>query len=154
MAAFGFSIGDFIAFLGVVKDVAAALKESTGSASSYRSLIQTLEALNQALTTSGLIYLQLKNIPAAEAYIKESQAMINGMLFHRQQCKELIEGFVGSTQPYQNPFLESFQGRRHAMTKNMRNITWMFQKYKVLQLEKGLQRHLAAVQIYSDCLFH
>jgi hypothetical protein len=153
MAAFGFSIGDFIAFLGVVKDVTLALKESTGSASSYRSLIQTLEALNQALTTSGLIYLQWENMPATETYKKDSQAMINGMLFHRQQCKELIEGFIGSTQPYQNAFLGPFQGRAPSMTRNMRKITWMFKKEKVLTLENDLHRHLTAIQIYSDGLF-
>jgi hypothetical protein len=152
MATFGFSVGDFIAFLGVVKDVTNALKESTGSASTYRSLIHTLEALNQALTTSGLIYLQWENVPAAEAYKKDARAMINGMLFHRQQCKELIEKFIESTQSYENAFLGPFLGRKQAMKRNVRKITWLFQKDKVLRLEKDLQRHLTAMQIYSDGL--
>lgn len=153
MATFGFSVGDFIAFLGVVKDVTKALKESSGSASEYRGLIQTLESLDQALTISGLVYLQWQSLPATAGYRKSSQAMINGMLFHRQQCKELIDGFLTSTKSYGNAFLGPFPGYGSGVKKNFRKITWLFQKDKVFKLELNLQRHLKALQIYSDGLF-
>lgn len=153
MATFRFSVGDFITLLTLVKDVTAALRESTRSASSYRSLIETLDALSQALTFSGLIYLQWEDNSASETHKQNCKSMINAMLVHRQRCKKLIEKFLESTRPYASSFLSSLQNRRFSITKNIRQITWMFQKDTVSKLERELQGHLTPLRMYSDALF-
>jgi hypothetical protein len=63
------------------------------------------ELLNQTLTTSELIYLQWQSRPSDPAYQSNTQAMVNGMLFERQQCKMLMECFLKSSAPYTNAFL-------------------------------------------------
>jgi hypothetical protein len=59
MAAFGFSIDDFVICLTLVKDLAEAVKDSTGSVSELKSLLQTLQALNKAVTNSQIVHLQM-----------------------------------------------------------------------------------------------
>src|SRR5271170_2979695 len=100
MATFGFSVGDFIACLQLIREVAQALRESKGSASEYQSLFQTLVSLNQCLAASELIYLQWDMHSASPAYKKNGVAMINGILFERQKCKQLMEEFLKSSLPY------------------------------------------------------
>ena len=50
MAAFGFSVGDFIAVIVLVKDLISALQEGAGAKSRYRRLITELVSLEHALT--------------------------------------------------------------------------------------------------------
>ena len=42
MASFGFSVGDFVTCLNLIREVAQALSDSRGSASEYKSLFRNL----------------------------------------------------------------------------------------------------------------
>jgi hypothetical protein len=52
MATFGFSIGDFVACLTLAKNLVEAVKDSKGSVFDFKSLLQTLQALNEAVMHS------------------------------------------------------------------------------------------------------
>jgi hypothetical protein len=84
MAAFGFSIDDFVTCLTLVKNLVEAVKDSTGSVSELKSLLQTLQALNEAVTNSQIVHLQWEALIVNPAFRKNSLAMINGMEFARQ----------------------------------------------------------------------
>lgn len=150
MATFGFSVGDFITCLQLIREVAQALSDSKGSASDYQSLFQTLVSLNQSLAASELIYLQWNTQAVGPAYKKNGKAMVNGMLFERQRCKELMGEFLKSSQPYTDAFVKE---RGRAFVRNWRKVTWLFQKEEVNKCEKQLQRHFQALRIYTDALF-
>jgi hypothetical protein len=150
MASFGFSVGDFVTCLNLIREVAQALSDSRGSASEYKSLFETLVTLNQTLAASELIYLQWDTEATSPTYKQHATAMINGILFERQKCKELLESFLKSSQPYTNAFVKE---RGRAIVRNWRKVTWLFQKEDVNVLERKLQRHLQALRIYTDALF-
>lgn len=150
MASFGFSVGDFVTCLNLIREVAQALSDSRGSASEYKSLFETLVSLNQTLAASELIYLQWDTQATSPTYKTHSTAMINGILFERQKCKELLESFLKSSQPYTDAFVKE---RGRAIVRNWRKVTWLFQKEDVNDLERKLQRHLRALRIYTDALF-
>jgi hypothetical protein len=107
MAAFGFSIDDFVTCLTLVKNLVEAVKDSTGSVSELKSLLQTLQALNEAVTNSQIVHLQWEALIVNPAFRKNSLAMINGMEFARQQSKKLLEEFIESLQPYTDAFIRS-----------------------------------------------
>lgn len=48
-AGFGFSVGDIIAGLKVIKTAIDALKESKGAASEFQALVQEIESLKDGL---------------------------------------------------------------------------------------------------------
>jgi hypothetical protein len=150
MATFGFSVGDFVTCLQLIREVAQALSDSKGSASEYQCLFQTLVSLNQSLAASEVIYLQWNTEATNLVYKKNGAAMINGMLFERQKCKQLIEDFLKASQPYTDAFVHQ-HGK--AVVRNWRKVAWLFQKDEVTKLEKELQRHLQALRIYTDALF-
>jgi hypothetical protein len=150
MATFGFSVGDFVTCLQLIREVVQALNDAKGSASEYQSLFQTLVSLNQSLAASELIYLQWNTQAATPVYKKHATAMINGILFERQKCKQLMENFLKSSQPYTDAFIKE---RGKAVVRNWRKVTWLFQKEEVNKLERELQRHLQALRIYTDALF-
>lgn len=150
MATFGFSVGDFITCLNLIREVYQALCDSKGSSSEYQSLFHTLVSLNQTLPYSELIYLQWDTQAAGSAHKKHATAMINGIVFGRQKCKQLMESFLKSSQPYTDAFVK---GRGSAVIRNWRKVTWLFQKEEVNKFEKELQRHLQALRIYTDAFF-
>ena len=55
-AAFGFSVGDFVNGINLVKDVIKALKDSTGSSKEYLELIAELRTLESALLDVKALY--------------------------------------------------------------------------------------------------
>jgi hypothetical protein len=150
MASFGFSVGDFITCLSLVRQITQALRGSTGSVADYKSFLQTLNSLNQTFTTSELIYLQWQNDVGDPKYSSSAQAMVNGMLFERQQCKILMERFLKASEPYTDAFLKR---RERAVVRGWRKITWLSQKEEIGKLERDLQGHMRAMQIYADALF-
>jgi hypothetical protein len=150
MASFGFSVGDFIACLSLVRQITQALGDSTGSVADYKSFLQTLNSLNLTFTTSELIYLQWQNDVGDPKYSRNAQAMVNGMLFERQQCKILMERFLKASEPYSDAFLKR---RENAVVRGWRKVTWLYQKEEIGKLERDLQGHMRAMQIYADALF-
>ncbi|KAH8595509.1 hypothetical protein B0O99DRAFT_157229 [Bisporella sp. PMI_857] len=150
MATFGFSVGDFITCLKLIRDVTQAMNDSKGSSSEYQSLFHTLDSLNQALIYSELIYHQWDTQIASSVYKKHATAMINGICFERRKCSQLIESFLKSSQSYTDAFIKE---RGRAIIRNWRKVTWVFQKEEVKKFEKELQRHLQALRIYTDAFF-
>jgi hypothetical protein len=150
MASFGFSVGDFITCLSLIRQVTQALKDSTGSVADYKSFLQTLQSLNQTFTTSELIYLHLQDRAAGTKYESNTQAMINGLLYERQQCKGLMESFLKNSTQYTDAFLRR---REKAIVRGWRKVTWLYQKEDISKLERDIQGHMRAMQFYADALF-
>ena len=150
MAAFGFSAGDFITCLGLINNISQALKDSTGSASDFNALNETLQSLSQAIAASEVIYLQWSDLPTTATFKANSRAMINGMLFQRQRCRLVMEEFLKAAQPYTDALVHE---RGKSVVRTWRKVRWLYQKDMVLKLERNLKGHLEALRIYTDALF-
>jgi hypothetical protein len=93
MAAFGFSVGDFLAGLQLVHAVTASLKASTGSRAKFKQLITELDNLGdtlQAITT-------LPCPPGQELRLSSIQNAVS-------KCNEDIAAFVQKKQRYKKAF--------------------------------------------------
>lgn len=80
---FGFSFGDFIAGLKLVKDLIDTLNDSVGAKPSYRRLIAELVNLERALTE--IRSLQVDDSQASQKFALEQAA---------SQCQENITNFL------------------------------------------------------------
>jgi len=85
-------------------------------------------SLNQSLAASELIYLQWNTEAISPLYKKNGAAMINGMLFERQEYKQFMEEFLKASQPYTDAFVNQ---RGKAAVRSWRKVTWLFQKEEV-----------------------
>jgi len=150
MASFGFSVGDFITCLSLIRQVTQALKDSNGSVADYKSFLQTLNSLNQTFTTSELVYLQWHSRPSSPKFESNTTAMVNGILFERKQCKILMEEFLKCSTTYADAFLAR---RQKAVVRSWKKVTWLFQKEDIIKLDRKLQGHMRAMQIFADALF-
>jgi len=87
---FGISIGDFIAVGKLAHEIAVALNDARGAVAEYRSLIKLLESL----ATSVQQITNFVSSSAACATLRIDQALANGLLFHMQCCRRLMEQFL------------------------------------------------------------
>ena len=83
---FGFSVGDFVAGIVLVKDLIRALDESSGSSAEYRNLINELESLKWALEL-------LQELQIDESQ-RDRRRALEQVAF---QCWNIIENFVRRT---------------------------------------------------------
>jgi hypothetical protein len=87
---FGISIGDFIAVGALAHEIAVALNDTRGAVAEYRSLIKLLESLVTCVQ-------QITNFvssSAACATLRIDKALANGLIFHVQCCRRLMEQFL------------------------------------------------------------
>ena len=103
--AFGFSVGDVIAALGVVSDVISSLRDSGGAGEEYRQLIQELQMLETALT-------KVKQLEIDEVQLEDRI----GLFAAATHCQSTLEGFIRKIQPYQ-PHL-----RLHGSTSKIKDV--------------------------------
>lgn len=68
-------------------------------------------------------------------YQSNIQAMVNSMLFERQECKTLMERFLKVSAPYTDVFLSR---RQNAVLRGWRKVMWLYQKEEVSKLERDL----------------
>lgn len=147
---FGFSAGDFVTCLVLIKNVAQALNDSTGSVADFKALMRTLKSLEHGLVTSEVVYQQWEKLDIAPAFKRNTVAMTNGIHFERQQCKEILESFITSLKPYTDAFVK---GRGMALVRQLKKVTWTFRKDDVGKLDRDLEGHLKTLRMYTEALF-
>jgi hypothetical protein len=108
---FGFSAGDFIAALKVVKDVIDALRDSGGAGAEYRELIDELYLLETAL-------LEVKRVELDD----EQHAQRVALQQAASQCHRTIDEFWKKIQKYQ-PHLRS-EGSGSKLKDGWRKVQW------------------------------
>jgi hypothetical protein len=87
---FGFSVGDFLAAISLIGTVIDALRESSNSSSSFRSLINKLYGLETAL-------LHVKSFDLDVGHNVEKIALRQAAA----QCQRTIDAFYKKIQKYQ-----------------------------------------------------
>jgi hypothetical protein len=149
---FGFSVGDFVACLALIKDIVDALNDSTGSKADFKALLGTLKSLENAFKICQLVYYQCEE-PYVEPQVQMKAGEIRQQLLNEhQKCKNMLEEFIGSLSPYTDAFVDE-DSKAVALVRHMRKITWLSRKADVAKLEKTLRGHLDSLQMYAAALF-
>jgi hypothetical protein len=88
--AFGFSVGDFIAAIHLVKKISIALKDSEGAADEYRSLYTELQQLQ-------LVLEELRDLPTSSNASLNHYNAVRGMAY---QVQVPLKAFVTKMRAY------------------------------------------------------
>jgi hypothetical protein len=135
MAAFGFSIGDFINGINLVKDVVQALSESRGSAREYAEPLTQLESLELA---PNQIQSQFSDIQETSHRVTLVDAVT--------ACCGLVNHFLRSIEKY-HPSL-SHKGPKSVWKETLRKIQWRLSMPEELVTFRGkISFHVNAIGI-------
>lgn len=107
---FGVSVGDFVACIGLIKDIIDCLQDSQGSAAKYRGLLNSLESLQTALS----------KVKSVETESREKHALKEAA----RQCGYTLSAFLAKIEKYQ-PSLK-VGGSGSAFKDSLRKIQWAF----------------------------
>jgi len=146
---FGFSAGDFVTGLNLIKQVVDALDASSGSAADFRALLGTLKSLENAFKICDLIYQQCDEHlePSVRA---KTDIVRQQLLCAQRQSKDILEAFSISVDAYTDAFVNHQAG----VLRHVRKVLWLSHKKGIAKLERDLNGHLNAVHICASALCH
>ena len=132
---FGFSAGDFIAALKLVKDVIDALRDSGGASEEYRELINELYTLETAL-------LEVKRVELDD----EQHAQRVALQQAASQCHRTIDEFWTKIRKYQ-PHLRA-GGSVSKVKDGWRKVQWaLCKKEDIADFRAKLKGHTGSINI-------
>ena len=132
---FGFSVGDFIAGINLIRQLINALEDSAGSTSEYRELIKELYSLERAL-------IEVKHLELSKSQCNQQIALRQAA----SQCQETIDGFLQTIRKYQ-PALSNGTSKS-SFQDGLRKIQWaLCKKDDVQKFRAKVSGHTAAINI-------
>lgn len=132
---FGFSAGDFIAAIGLVKDLVKALHDSKGSSREYRELIHELRSLETALLQVKALDLEVEQ-RAKRVVLRQAAS----------QCQVSIDDFLKGLFKYQ-PHLRSGGSSRNWKAA-FRKIQWhLCKKDDLVKFRAEIGFHTQSIQM-------
>jgi hypothetical protein len=132
---FGFSVGDFLAGIQLVRDIISSLQASGGSTASYQGLAFTLFSLESAL-------LEVKTLDFGDQHYQQ----INALKCAATQCQRTIDDFLLSIKRYQ-PSLTA-QGSGSKIRDGIKKIQWaVCKKEDVAAFEARLRGHVSSINL-------
>lgn len=148
MAAFGFSFGDFVDGIELVRQLINALKSGAGSSKEYQDLIHELYSLERSLLE--VKHLQVDDAQRAQKIAVEQAAV---------RCQTTISEFLSKVSKYQ-PSLRA-GGSGSSWRDRLRKIQWaLYRKEDVQRFRAQIQGHASSImtllmtlQLYVSVLF-
>lgn len=149
-------------------DIVQAISERNGAAADYRSFVSTLRSLYSCINL--IKDLLAKFVQDASNFELHETALINGLMYEMDGCRDLLNAFLDKTYKYTASLLPSCKAKKFkkaqtvislfrkqkadmGLKKAWREVSWaLFQKEDIQNLERGLERHLQAFQIYGTFL--
>lgn len=131
---FGFSMGDLVTGLQVIKDSIAAVKDGKGASAHYAGLLTEIECLQHALEGIEELRLDLNGSAKQRGAINRAVAA----------CRKCIDEFIASIAKYQ-PHL---QLNTSGWVSNYRKIKWaVCRKDDVTEFRAQLERHASTINM-------
>ena len=135
---FGFSVGEFVVGIGVIKDTIEAFSATKGATATYRDLSRGLENLQDSL--QAICDLTLDSSQKAEF------SRVEKAVFECQQC---IHSFLQGMVKFRG--FETQLSRRWSskgLKRSLRKVQWaLFKKEDVDTFRKEVQQHSNAIQM-------
>ncbi|KAL2258158.1 hypothetical protein VTK26DRAFT_8642 [Humicola hyalothermophila] len=137
---FGFSVGDFLAAIELVHDLAVALSETSGSSSAFQGLAQELYSLERAM-------IEIKGLQVSTAL----EPTLRAVLQVTSQCQRMITNFVRKNDVYVQCL---GQGRSFKWWKDtFYKIKWaVYKSDEIDELRACLQSHVMAIGLMLQAL--
>ena len=133
---FGFSVGDFVAGLSLLKSLIDALDGTYGAKTEYRGLIAQLYSLERALVAIKEIEVQ----EASREYDATQQAV--------RGCRECIDKFILKIASYQ-----SLTAGKSSIIDQVRKITWaQCRKEDLHKFKEDLNIYVSAINVLLSTL--
>lgn len=140
MPAFGFSVGDLVAGINLVKDLIKALEDGAGASAEYRELIAELYTLEVALQQVN--HLKLEDSRRLQRIAVEHAAA---------QCQHTIDEFLKKISKFQ-PSLRA-GGSSKPWKDSLRKIQWaLCKKEDVDRFRAEINGHASSINILLTTL--
>lgn len=133
---FGFSAGDFVVGISLIKDLTDALSETHGSKAEYRGLITELYYLQRAL------------IAIKEIEVQQNSREYDATQLAVRGCQECIDGFLLKIASYQ-----SLAAGKSSIKDHVKKITWsQCRKEDLRKFKEDLSIYTAAINVLLHTL--
>ena len=138
-AGFGFSVGDLVLGLKLIKQSIDALQDTKGSSADYQALTHEIDSLKDALEAVEDLQLEqrlgLKSKPCLAIYDAVAR------------CWHCIESFLATISKYQ-PWLRNDPASGSAWKANLKKIQWaLCEKNDVNRFRARLERHSSSISM-------
>ena len=139
---FGFSLGDFIAVIGLLIDGFQSLNSTNGALADYKRLRRELKNLKNGLQGVRNLSPDLSQDPQASVVSSAVASAVNDCLF----C---VDGFLQKNKKYSELGSTPADRWSSAGFKNSwRMVGWAtWKKKEVVKFKGDVQRHVAAIQM-------
>jgi len=139
---FGFSVGDFVAGIGLVRDVIEALQASSSSTARYQGLMSELFALERALLE--VKKLGLGDNQATQPERLEIEALHGVLRLIVTQCQDTINKLLEKIKKYEGHL--SANGSGSKLKDALRKVQW------ALLTDKDLEESRAEIRGHSNSI--
>jgi hypothetical protein len=135
LPAFGFSIGDFIASINLIRELTKALEDGSGACAEFRLLIRELYTLEHAL-------LEVKSLQQKDHHQQKLLALHQAA----SQCQNTILEFLNKIKRFQ-PSLSVVKSKE-SWRDRLRQIEWrLYKQDEVKNFRAQLAGHSASINI-------
>lgn len=138
-AGFGFSVGDLVLGLKLIKQSIEALGDTKGSSAEYQALTHEIDSLKDGLEAVEDLRLDNRLGPESKTCIAIQEAV--------SHCQRCIDVFLSTITKYQ-PWLRTNESSGSAWKVNLRKIQWALCKREdVNRFRSQLERHSSSISM-------
>ncbi|KAL8928895.1 MAG: hypothetical protein Q9172_000733 [Xanthocarpia lactea] len=138
-AGFGFSVGDIVAGLKLIKQSIEAVQDTKGSATDYQALSHEIDSLKDGLEAIEDLRLHQRFGPKSKQGFAVQEAI--------SRCWHCIDTFLSTTAKYQ-PWLQSDAPQSFSWRANLKKIQWaLCKKDDVNRFRAQLERHCSSISM-------
>ncbi|KAL8769526.1 MAG: hypothetical protein Q9209_004587, partial [Squamulea sp. 1 TL-2023] len=138
-AGFGFSVGDIVGGLRLIKQSIEAVQDSKGSSADYQALIHEIDSLKDGLEAIEDLRLDQRFGPNSKQGLAVQDAV--------SRCWLCVDTFLSRTAKYQ-PWLQSDAAPGSGWKANLKKIQWaLCKKDDVSRFRAQLERHCSSISM-------
>ncbi|KAI4086968.1 MAG: hypothetical protein LQ344_007137 [Seirophora lacunosa] len=138
-AGFGFSVGDLVLGLKLIKQSIEALEDTKGSSADYQALSLEIDSLKDGLEAVEDLRLDQRFGPKSKACVAVQDAV--------SRCQRCIDVFLSTITKYQ-PWLRTVDPSGSAWKANLKKIQWaLCKKDDVSRFRAQLERHSSSISM-------
>ncbi|KAI4104918.1 MAG: hypothetical protein LQ345_007257 [Seirophora villosa] len=138
-AGFGFSVGDLVLGLKLIKQSIEALEDTKGSSADYQALSLEIDSLKDGLEAVEDLRLDQRLGSKSKACVAVQDAVL--------RCQRCIDVFLSTITKYQ-PWLRTVDPSGSAWKANLRKIQWaLCKKDDVSRFRAQLERHSSSISM-------
>ncbi|KAL8712975.1 MAG: hypothetical protein Q9220_002835 [cf. Caloplaca sp. 1 TL-2023] len=138
-AGFGFSVGDIVAGLKLIKQSIEALQDTKGSSADYQTLKQEIDSLKDALEAVADLQLDERFSSRSKQHLAIQAAI--------SRCWDCIDTFLSTTSKYER-WLQVNSASGLSWKANVKKIQWaLSKKDDVNRFRSQLERHCSSINM-------